>query len=555
VPAAGAQIAAFLLGIPGGNVGNNTSFAQSNRYFGGFIQDDFKVTSRLTLNIGLRYEYESPVAERYNRSVEGFAASATNPIAAQAAANYAANPIPEIPASAFHVVGGLTFAGVNGVPHALWTVDKKDFLPRFGLAYQINPKTVLRGGYGIFYDSVGVNLTAGLQYGFSQLTPMQASLNNGLTYVASTANPVPQGATPPPGASQGLATYLGQSIQFYPTQRRRPMMQRWSFGLQRELPGHWLLDTSYVGSRADHLPVVNSIDNTPAQYLSTLPVRDTATINYLTASFPNPFYGTNSIYTSTISRAQLLKPYPEFSNVSVEQPVGYSFYNALQVRAEKRFSQGFTFQLGYTYSKNMVATSYLNPTDPKPFYDIGADDYRNHLTLSGYWELPFGRGKRFGGNISRPLNLFAGGWQIGAMVLRQGGVPLAWGDIWTLFTGNPANIVLPKGQRTADEWFNVNAGFNRNSAQQLANDIRVSTTYISGIRADGLASWDFTAIKGFRVTEKFVVEYRAECIDCLDHPNFTTPNTTPTSSAFGTISSNATGDTSRYFRMELKLKF
>jgi hypothetical protein len=285
------------------------------------------------------------------------------------------------------------------------------------------------------------------------------------------------------------------------------------------------------------------------------PVRDQPTIDYLTANFPNPFYGTNPIYGTTISRASLLKPYPQFSNVSVEQPVGYSFYNSFQLRAEKRFSQGFTFEVGYTFSKLMSATSFLNPTDPRPFYDIDPYDYRNHLTLDGYWELPFGRGKRFGAKLPGPVNAVAGGWQFGGMVLRQGGPPLSWGDVWTLFTGNPANVALAKGKRSVQEWFNVNAGFNTNAAQQLANNVRASTTYISGLRADGLSTWDFSAIKRFRITEKFTAEYHCECIYCFNHPNFRAPNTTPTSSAFGTITSAGSGDAFRYFRMEAKLKF
>jgi hypothetical protein len=203
----------------------------------------------------------------------------------------------------------------------------------------------------------------------------------------------------------------------------------------------------------------------------------------------------------------------------------------------------------------MSATQFLNATDPRPFYDIDSYDATHHLTLSGFWEFPFGRGKPLGSNLPRPVNAIVGGWQLGGMVLRQSGPPLSWGDVWTLFTADPRNIVLPKDQRTADRWFNTDAGFNRNSAQQLANNIRVSTPRISALRADGLATWDFSMIKRFHITEKFSAEYRVECIDCFNHPNFRAPNTTPTSSAFGTITSAGDGDTFRYFRMEVKLKF
>src|SRR5207245_10130211 len=144
--------------------------------------DDFKASSRLTLNIGLRYEYEAPVTERFNRSVAHFAFDQPSPVEAQARANYAASPIPEIAPGDFKVRGGLTYVNVNGNPRTYWNPDKLDFLPRFGFAYQLTPRTTLRGGYGIFFDTVGVGKTASIQTGFSQSTPIQASLDGGLTY-------------------------------------------------------------------------------------------------------------------------------------------------------------------------------------------------------------------------------------------------------------------------------------------------------------------------------------------------------------------------------------
>src|SRR5262249_7120149 len=311
------------------------------------------------------------------RSVEGFAYDQPSPIATAAIANYAKNPLPELPASQFKVNGGLTFAGADGNSRSYWESDKRDFMPRFGLAYQLRPKTLVRTGYGIFYDTVGVNKTAGLQSGFSQSTPIQASLDSGLTYVATTANPLPSGLIPPRGAAGGLSTNLGQSVTFYPSHRTRPYMQRWSFGIQQELPAQFLLDASYVGNRGTRLGINHQLDNTPAQYLSTSPVRDNTTINFLSQSFPNPFFGLNPIYTANTSRAALLRPYPQFTGVSVEQPIGYTWYHAMQLRAEKRFSHGYTLNLAYTYSKAMQATEFLNPTDPVPYRSISDLD-RTH---------------------------------------------------------------------------------------------------------------------------------------------------------------------------------
>ncbi|MDQ6663064.1 MAG: carboxypeptidase-like regulatory domain-containing protein [Acidobacteriota bacterium] len=551
-PTVGGELAAFLLGIPSGELDRTASYAQQDKWFGVFLQDDIKISSKLTLNVGLRYEYETPVTERYNRSVRSFAFNQVSPVAAQAQANYAANPLPELPASQFRVLGGLTFAGVNGNPRTYWNSDKLDFMPRIGLAYQIFHKTLIRTGYGIFYDTAGVNKTAGLQFGFSQATPIQPTLDSGLTFVASTANPLPSGLIAPRGAAGGLATNLGQAVTFYPTDRHRADVQRWSFGVQQELPGQFLVEGTYVGNRGTRLGLTHQLDNTPAQYLSTSPTRDTQTINFLNQSFPNPFFGTNPIYTANTTRANLLKPWPQFTGVSVEQPIGYSWYHALQVRAEKRFSHDYTLQVAYTWSKAMQATEFLNPTDTVPYRSISDLDRTHHLVVTGIWELPFGKGKRFGSHMAQPLDFVAGGWQLNGIVQRQSGPPLAFGDVWTLFTGNPNDVALPKDGRSVDHWFNVNAGFNRNSAQALANNIRVSPLRFSGIRGDGQARWDLSLIKNFPITERIRMQYRAECLNALNHPNLFTPNTAVTSTAFGTITGQ---DVPRLWQMSLTLKF
>src|SRR5205814_1314006 len=154
-PPVGAELVSLLLGIPGGNATRSGSFAQQDRYAAVYLQDDWKIRRKLTLNLGLRVEHESPVTERYNRSATWFLGGAVNPIAAQAIANYAKNPIPELPFANFKVNGGLTFAGVNGNPRNFWDGQLLDWMPRIGLAWQLTPKTVIRTGYGIFYGTIG----------------------------------------------------------------------------------------------------------------------------------------------------------------------------------------------------------------------------------------------------------------------------------------------------------------------------------------------------------------------------------------------------------------
>jgi hypothetical protein len=171
--------------------------------------------------------------------------------------------------------------------------------------------------------------------------------------------------------------------------------------------------------------------------------------------------------------------------------------------------------------------------------------------VTGIWDLPFGRNRHFGRSLPKPVDFFIGGWQLNGVVQRQSGPPLAFGDVWTLFTGDPNNVVLPKDKRSVDRWFNVD-GFNRNSAQALANNIRVSPLRFSGIRGDGQARWDFSVIKKFPITERTQMQFRAECINALNHPNLFAPNTTVTSAAFG---SSTNQDVPRLWQMSLTLKF
>lgn len=528
-PLVGAELASMLLGVPAGQLDRTATLAEQDKFFGVFIQDDWKVTRNLTINAGLRYEVESPVTERFDRSVAGFSYDQASPIEAQARANYARAPIPEIPPDQFRVLGGLTFVNVNGNGRTYWQGEKNNFMPRIGLAWQLTPRTVFRGGYGIFYDTIGVNKTDSIQTGFSQTTPIQASLDSGLTYQATLANPFPTGLIEPLGAAGGLSTNLGQAISFFPAKRYQPYIQRWSGGFQQSLPGQFLAEVMYVASRGTRIQVQRQLNNTPAQYLSTLPVRDQRTIDYLSQSFPNPFLGLNPIYGANISRANLLRPYPQFGNVSVVEPSGYSWYHSMQTRLEKRFSKGYTFQVSYTWSKTMEAIEFLNSVDVRPYESISSQDRPHRLVASGIWEIPVGRGRRFGGNLPRALDFFVGGWQLNGVMQKQSGPPLGFGDVWTLFTGDPNNIVLPKDQRSVDRWFNTDAGFNKNNAQQLASNIRTSPLRFSNIRADGQSRWDFSTIKNFRITERANMQFRAECLNAWNHPNLSTPNTTPTS--------------------------
>ena len=552
-PTSGGQVATFLLGIPQGYMSRTASYASSEKYLGLYVQDDWRVSARLTVNIGMRWEYESPITERFNRAVTTFAFNQANPLQTQAMANYANAPIAELPADQFKVLGGLMFAGVNGNSRHLWTGDNGNFLPRIGFAYTLNPKTVVRAGYAIFYNTIGIAQQPTIQNGFSQTTPIQASLDGGLTFPTTLSNPFPNGLIAPQGANGGLSTGLGQSVSFYAPDRTHPYLQRWSLNLQRELPGQFVLRAAYVGSRGTHLGVNRDLNSDPRQYLSTLPTSDQATITRLTGLVKNPFAGLNSIYSTNMSRISLLRPYPEFGAVTmIDQPVGYTWYHALQSDFEKRFSHGYTIQGSYTWSKSMEAVAFRSPTDPRPFESISSLDRPHRIVASWIWDLPFGKGRSHGQNLPSALNFLVGGWTLNGVYQHQSGAPLEWGDIWTLFQGDSSTIKLPADQRNPEHWFNTAAGFNRNSSQQLANNIRVSPFRFSNLRANGQSRWDFTAMKDFPITESLKVQFKAECDNALNHPNLFAPNTTPTSSLFGTITAQ---DVPRVFQLNLNVSF
>ena len=545
----GQELAALLLGIPGGSMTSSAGYAAQNKYGGFYVHDDFKFSAKLSFNLGLRYELEGTPDERFNRLVSGYDFSAASPVEAQAKANYARNPIPELAAQAFSARGGLMFVDANN--RSPYNSNRGHFMPRVGLAYQVMPGTVIRAGYGIFFDTLGVDRLIPIQSGFSQQTPIQASLDNGRTYIATAANPLPDGLLAPRGAAGGLSTNLGQAISYTDPNLRQPYSQRWSFGVQRSLPGEFVVDASYVASRGTHLAVPKNINSTPGQYLSKSPVRDQAVIDLLSQSFPNPFSGLNTVYASTISRANLLRPYPQFGDITVQKDDGYSWYHSMQLRTERRFSKGYTFVLAYTLSKYMQATEYLNPSDALPYRSLSDFDRPQILTLSGVYELPFGRGKRFGANMAAPLNAILGGWQLNGTAVRQAGQPLGFGN--ALFNGNIANIALPKDQRNAVRWFNTEAGFDRNTKNQLDSNLRTFPLRFGGVRSDGQSTWNFSLAKTFTLYERLKAQFRAETYNAMNHPSFANPNLSPTNSSFGAVTQ--TNSEPRNWQFALRINF
>jgi hypothetical protein len=552
----GQGMASFLMGLPtSGWTDRNSSFAESSKYFGMFLQDDWKLSRRLTVNAGLRYEMELPTTERFNRSVRGFDFTTPSPIAAAARAAYAASPIAEIPAGAFNPVGGLLFANVNGTPRGMWNTDKNNFAPRVGVAFAMNPKTVLRAGYAIYYESLGSDRNDVMQQGYNQQTLITPSLDNGFTFHATLANPLPDGILEPQGSSAGLATWLGRAPSFFTPSRKTGYMQRWSFTAQRTLMRRTMMEVGYMGNRGTGLGLADQSDPVPAQYLSASPVRDTAIINQLTRQVTNPFYNLpefagGGLTGRTVAANQLMRPYPQFTGVSTVSSGGFSWYHSLQVRLDRRFGNGFTVSGAYTFSKFMEAIEKLNPTDLAPTHVVSPQDRPQRFILSGIYEFPFGRGRKWvQGGIA---NFIFGGWSGQAVWLLQSGAPINFGNI--IFNGDIHDIPLPADQRTIERWFNTDAGFEKNSAKALAQNIRTFPLRFNGIRGDGYNNWDMSVSKNFRIREKYTLQFRGEAQDAMNHPVFAAPNAAPANLNFGAITGNAAPE-QRRINMVAKFTF
>jgi hypothetical protein len=554
----GQSFAAFLLGLPsGGLVARVSSLDEKSQTWGFYVQDDWRVSSRLTLNLGVRYEYETPLTEVQNRSVRGFDAAAVQAIEAAARARYALNPTPEVAAGNFNVRGGLTFAGVNGEPRGLYNTPTNNVMPRLGAIYKLNDATIVRAGYGMFYGFLGQRRGDVIQSGFSANTNLIPSLNNGLTFIATLSNPFPNGIQEPVGSALGTATFLGQGITYFNPNPKSSRTQRWQVGIQRELPARVMVEASYVGNYGSGLQTGRNLNATPNQYLSTSPVRDDARIAYLSTNVPNPFAGLMpstaiaALQGNNIVRERLLRPYPQFDSVNTTTNEGWSWYHALQMNLRRRFSGGYTLSSSYTFSKFTEAVDFLNAADAEPWEGVSSVDTPHRFTVDGIFELPFGRDRRFGAGAPAVISTLISGWQVSGMYTFQSGFPLTWGNI--IFTGDVNDIDLPSSERTLARWINTDAGFNKITAQQLASNVRTFPLRLENVRAHGVSNVDMSLIKNSSVKGK-TIELRIDALNTLNHPQFMAGVTlNPTAANFGQVSSSTQQNYAR--RVQVSAKF
>ncbi|HJZ69607.1 MAG TPA: TonB-dependent receptor [Blastocatellia bacterium] len=601
----GQSFAAFLLGLPSSSnsyVSRLSDYAEQSTTWGFYVHDDWRINPKLTVNLGLRYEFETPLTERYNRSVSGFDYGYVQPFQAAAQAAFAAsqgttaNATPEV--TQLNVTGGLLFASKE--ERDLYKTPKHNFAPRLGIAYQVNGKTVLRAGYGIFYGFLGQRRGDVVQSGFSQNTPLIPTLDSGLHFIGTLSDPFPNGIQEPVGSAAGQQTFLGQSITFFNLRPLSPRMQRFEFSIQRELPGRFFVEAAYVGNRGSNIEINRNLNVTPQKFLSTSLVFDRVRRDYLTANVTNPFKGLlpsgagGSFTGNLIARERLMRPFPEFDSVNTTTNDGYSWYDSIQLRLSRRFSKGYTVEASYTYSKFMQATELLNQDDLRPTEAISDQDYPHRLSVSAIYELPFGTGHRFLFDTNPVVARVVSGWQVQGVYAYQSGAPLSWGNI--IYNGNFKDI--PLGKKTVGGWFNnagfvalrdasksgtpvvtdssgqpvwvdfndpcktnpacakplgTPTGFNRDSAFQLDHNVRTFPLRFDFLRGSPGNNVDLSLIKNTRITETTRLQLRFEATNAFNHPLFAAPSTTPTAATFGQIVSSNQANYPR--RIQLGIKF
>jgi len=539
----GFAMASFLTGWPsGGSIPYANGVSVQSTYYGFYVQDDFRVSSKLTLNMGLRYEYESPRTERYNRTTRGFAYNTPSPL--------------KVPG--MNLRGGLIYAGVDGAARGLYDPDRNNFAPRFGFAYSLNPKTIFRGGYAMSYIPL-----IGSVYpdGYSNTTTM-VTTQDGYTPVDRLRNPFPGGLLPLVGNSQKMLTLVGQSVSFVEPSDMVPVYHNWQFNIQRELKARTMFEIAYVGGRGIHLAapptdftgaVNESLNQFDPKYLSM-----GAELN---RAVDNPFYGylTGSLGGRTIAQSQLLRPYPHFQGVTRNAPAfGNSVYHSVQMKLEKRMSHGVTALVAYTIAKNIH-----DLTNPQSNYNRKAEralsdwDVPQRLTISAAWDLPFGQKRHFGANMSRALDLVVGGWTIATFNTFQAGFPVGFGLSRAAAgsgsgrpnaNGDPsAGISGPIVQRLY-RYFNTSA-----FAQPPDYTFGNLAPRIGAVRSPGMNNVNVTLSKDFRITERMKVDFRASSFNFLNHPVFSGPNTTFGDANFGKIFNQA--NQSRQSELALKIIF
>jgi hypothetical protein len=565
----GNDFASFLLGHPyssdtskgGGYVDDNVTPAYHNFYSAAYFQDDFKVTRTFTLNVGVRWDYETPIQERHNQMVRTFDMNAASPIASQV--------------QGLNLKGGLIYAGANGISRGAFDGKPWNFQPRVGFAWNVRPKWVLRGGYGL---SMLGQSTWGPSTGYSRQTTVVGTLDGGLTPSVDMTDPFPTSIYPngllkPVGNSEGLGTNLGQSVSGQYVNRPLPMSHQFSLGVQHELGMGMMADVSYVGNLTRRLPVSLPLNSIPTNVLESLPVDQRAA--YFNEQITNPMAGllpSSSLNTATLTRGQLLVAYPQYTQVTMtDVPIGQSNYHSLQSRISRRFGNGFMFQASYTWSKNLEATTLqnnqdVNLTDLKktPLEQrLVSYDIPHKFSIQGIYELPFGHKRMFGSNANRVVNGVIGGWNLSAQYVVQTGFVMSFPNAQNI--GNKS-AKLSNDQRDAlakklgyDHWDVSYVPYFDTSLfpkqAQAAYTLRKYPSVFPDVRAQGVKTAEISIYKQFDIKERVKWQIRADAYNAFNHPWFGQPQSVNvTSAVFGQLKADMNNET-RVVALVMKVLF
>ncbi len=548
----GAGIADLLLGIVSVSYQVRPVEQHVHDYYASFLQDEIKLTKNLSLTLGLRYNLETPRTEANNEYVF-LDLNSPSPLRQK---------VPGYP----NLAGGVGFVGVNGTGRRTQLTDKNNFDPRIGLAWQLDTNTVIRSGFGIFHHPLVPNTD--LAQGFNRTTTSLVAGADTVTPLFNLSNPFPDGLLQPTGNTLGLNTLLGQGISGPLRQQRLPYQSQWSIDIQRQLPWSLLIEAGYAGNSAVALPSGVNYDQLPDALLS----QGTA----LVQTVPNPFFGyitdsTSALSRSTVQLGQLLRPFPQFTGMSASQaPVGHSNYHALQLKVERRFSQGLSVLFAYTHSKTIDNTSEFGGfLGPAPGFQnnncfscdrsLSYQHIPDVARVSYRYELPLGVGKSFvnHGVMAR----IVGGWALAGFISADNGTPVSvtspndsnsfggGSGMRPNATGQKAALNTDRQYVDGALYFNP-AAFSRTPQFAFGN---VSRT-LPDVRNPGNVNWDALIEKRIFITERIGLDFRTELYNAPNQVIFSGPATSVTSSDFGKIRLNQ-ANTPRQIQFGLRLSF
>jgi hypothetical protein len=601
----GYDLAALLLGVPSsGEYDLNARGDYHQYYVGVFAQDDWRVNDKLTLNLGLRYDINTPYEERLGKTVNGFNPTAT--------VNYTGTPTwssTTTPASAtpdgstftipsININGGLTFP--NGKNGAVFSTNSGFFSPRIGFSYGLDNKTVVRGGFGVFVmpetmsnmQATGVTSSNALsnQEGFSASTSYVTSTNgyypNG---PSAPQNPFPNGLTQPVGSSLGASTFLGSpaSISFLAPNQHDPYSERWDLGVQRSLSNNFMVEVLYVGNHGLHLPVgQQNINAVQMQYLTTAPYFNFDLNNAYGTKVSNPFKGTLGATnttglntSSTSSFGSFTVPFPQYGTAAIteqNQTIGQSWFDSAIVHVEHRASHGLTLTANYSFAKMIEADSFRNNQDTFLERRISPFDHTHHFTVGGIYDLPFGHGQMFNFGGSRLMDEFLGGYVINAIYQFQSGAPIYLSSDIPLAPGVTSLRQITNQSRNSSPPQSGSPALNTaafvtsatpktcsgvcdgsvNIGGQYVDHYRTTPTTMSWLRQDGYNDLDASILKNFNITESSYFQLRFETFNTLNHPTFNAPNvSSATASNFGYITSTTSNSLPRQIQIGGRLVF